>query len=244
MTPISQTGLREEKKLILPAHGLILRNEKSLTTLASTNPYLLAATSLNTRRAYQADIRHFENWGGQLPTHADTVLQYLQAFAPLLNPRTLSRRLTALKNWHTYQGFPDPTQHPVVSKTLAGIIRTHGRPKAKAPPLLPEDLLKIVAYLTQEATLRACRDNALLQLAFFGAFRRSEIVAICYEHLALQPQGVDILLPSSKTDQTREGTYCAIPRGNGPLCPVRALKQWLAQSRITTGPIFRHLYAD
>jgi site-specific recombinase XerD len=108
----------------------------SLPAIIHTNPYIIAATSENTRKAYQVDIRHFESWGGQLPTTTETIITYLQVFAAQLSPRTLARRLTALKNWHTYQSFPDPTQHPAVHKTLAGITRTHGKPKDKARPLL------------------------------------------------------------------------------------------------------------
>lgn len=223
---------------------LILRNEQLPITVPFTNPYITAATSENTRRAYRFDIQHFEKWGGQLPASTDTVLIYLQAFAKELNPRTLARRLTALKNWHIYQKLPDPTQHPSVSKTLAGIMRTHGKPKDKAPPLLPEDLIKIVAYLSTENTLRASRDSALLQLAFFGAFRRSEIVAICHEHIEWKNQGIDILIPHSKTDQTNEGQYCAIPYGNEQLCPVLALRQWLEQSGISSGSLFRRIYPN
>lgn len=214
----------------------------SLNTVS--NPYLAAATSLNTRRAYQADIRHFEKWGGRLPATMDAILLYMQAFAEKLNSRTLARRLTALKHWHTYQGFPDPTRHPVVSKTLSGIMRTHGKPRDKAPPLLTENLWKIVQCLNQENCLRSLRDSALLQLAFFGAFRRSEIVAIECEHIQWQEQGIDILLPHSKTDQNREGRYCAIPYGNEQLCPVRALKIWLAACGISSGPVFRRLHLD
>lgn len=232
------------KELITLPDEPILRNDKPLITIPFSNPYITAATSQNTRRAYQSDIRHFERWGGTLPTQTDMILAYLQAFAKTLNPRTLSRRLTALKNWHVYQGFPDPTQHPSVSKTLIGIMRTHGKPKKKAPPLLPEYLYKMVTYLHEKRTLRAFRDSALLQLAFFGAFRRSEIVAICYEHVEWKDQGVDILIPHSKTDQTHEGRYCAVPYGNEQLCPVRALKQWLDRSGIKQGAIFRRIHSD
>ena len=233
-----------DKEIIIIDDDQVLRNEMESITISFSNPYITAATSQNTRRAYQSDIRHFERWGGKLPTNTDTILIYLQAFAKTLNPRTLSRRLTALKNWHVYQGFHDPTQHPSVSKTLTGIMRTHGKPKEKAPPLLPEHLLKIVTYLNDEKTLRASRDSALLQLAFFGAFRRSEIVAICYEHIEWKDQGIDLLIPHSKTDQINEGRYCAIPYGNGPLCPVQALKQWLDQSRIKQGSIFRRIHPE
>lgn len=219
-------------------------NEHQLFQTPLSNRYLSAATSQNTRRAYQSDIRHFEQWGGTLPASPNIILNYLQAFAQILNARTLSRRLTAIKNWHVYQGFPDPVQHPAVSKTLSGIMRLHGKPKEKAPPLLPEQLLQIASILSAEGTLRAYRDNALLQLAFFGAFRRSEIVFLCSEHIEWQDEGIDILIPQSKTDQTHEGRYCSIPYGNEQLCPIRTLKTWIEQASIASGPIFRRIHSD
>lgn len=228
------------KKDALPA-GCQTQNP---SVASSHHDYLAAATSANTRRAYQADIRHFERWGGQLPASSEGLLCYLQAFAGQLNPRTLSRRLTAIKNWHTYQGFFDPTQHPAISKTLTGIMRLHGKPKDKAPPLLPQQLLQISTALLQQKNLRAYRDNALLQLAFFGAFRRSEVVAIRCEEISWEKQGIDILIPYSKTDQAHEGRYCAIPYGNDQLCPVQALQLWLQHAGITQGYIFRRIFTD
>jgi integrase len=207
-----------------------------------SNRYQIAATSYNTRRAYQADIRHFETWGGQLPATTDAILRYLHAFAETLNPRTLSRRITALKQWHRYQHFPDPTEAPIVTKTLTGITRVHGKPKEKAPPLLPEHLISISQYLSTQSTLSANRDNALLQVGFLGAFRRSELVTIKVEDINWRPDGIEILIPKSKTDQQNTGQYCAIPNGNEQLCAVRVLKIWLEKTNIQEGFVFRRIH--
>jgi len=203
------------------------------------NPYISAATSANTRRAYQSDIRHFEAHGGILPAKPQHIIQYLLQFACNLNARTLSRRIVALRNWHRYQGFTDPTNTPEVSKTLAGIVRTHGQPKDKAAPLLVDDLLKIAIRLGRDGSLRVLRDNALLQVGFCGAFRRSELVAIKVEHIRWNDQGVEILVPHSKTDQENRGERCALPRGRAPLCPVTALEKWLTAAKISDGFVFR-----
>lgn len=220
-----------------------LKHEHLVTTWI-TNPYLSAATSNNTRKAYRSDIQHYERWGGKLPATPETIINYLQAFATSLNPRTLSRRLIALKHWHTYQGFLDPTGHPIVAKTMIGIARIHGKPKEKAPPLTPEDLQRICEVLLQNPSLLAIRDIALLQIGFFGALRRSELVSIRYEHIRWEKEGVEIVLPSSKTDQTHEGQYCTIPYGNEVLCPVKALQQWLNKTGITEGAIFRRITSN
>lgn len=210
----------------------------------ATNPYLKAATSDNTRKAYRSDIRHYEQWGGLLPATPENIIQYLQTFAEKLNSRTLARRLVAIKHWHTYQGFPDPTAHPLVTKTMTGITRIHGKPKDKAPALSPEDLIKMVEALMKNSSLINIRDSAILQIGYFGALRRSEIVNIQYEHINWKTEGIEILLPHSKTDQSNEGQYCAIPYGNETLCPVKALEYWLERSGIQEGSIFRRLFKN
>lgn len=219
-----------------------LRNpERQPQAIWQANPYIKAATSENTRKAYQADIRHFESWGGKLPATPENIIEYLKTYAPTLHPTTLARRLIALKNWHSYQGLKDPTQHPAIEKTMGGIARIHGKPKQKAHPLTIEELHTLVKYLHDIGTLSAFRDNALIQTGFFGAFRRSELVGIETEHLQWKTEGIDILIPTSKTDQTHQGQFSAIPYGKGLLCPVSALKSWLEFSGIQQGPIFREI---
>lgn len=150
----------------------------------------------------------------------------------------LQRELLAIKQWHRYQHFPDPTEAPIVSKTLTGIARIHGKPKDKAPPLLPEHLVRIAAYLAAQSGIAAIRDSALLQIGFLGAFRRSELVAIKMENIDWRPDGIEILITRSKTDQINAGQHCFIPNGNEQLCAVRALKIWLEKASIKEGVYF------
>lgn len=221
-----------------------LRNKnetQSIENDAPTSDYIHAATSDNTRKSYQADIRHFIAWGGMLPTSSDIVMRYLHEHAKTLNPRTLMRRLTALKNWHQYQGFNDPTAHSAIRKTLTGIKNTHGKPKDKAPALTLESLMQMISFLKQSDRLNDCRNNALLQIGFFGAFRRSELTSITWESIHFVKEGVEILIPRSKTDQAGDGQVCAIPYGDDTLCPVSALIAWRDRSRCNSGHVFRHI---
>lgn len=205
--------------------------------------FLSAATSDNTRRAYRSAIRHFQAWGGILPCEPALVLRYLLSYAQELNARTLALRLTALSQWHQFQGFADPTANPEVRKTLRGIARTHGKPKKKAKALPIEDLELIVTALQCDTSLQSLRNKALLQIAFFGAFRRSEVAALTVEELTWEPHGLVITLSRSKTDQAGEGIIKAIPYGEpgGICCPATALMAWLIASKITSGPIFRRV---
>lgn len=212
-----------------------------IQALEPSNLYLNAATANSTRQAYQTDVAHFEAWGGVLPASVPIVVAYLQHFAGQLNPRTLSRRLVALRHWHVYQNFVDPTQSPIVRKVMQGIYRLHGVPENKALPLTLDQLIQFHRLLQTQDTLSSLRDDALLQIGFFGAFRVSELVTIHVEHLKITSEGLRILIPRSKTDPTGQGQHCAIPWGNSTLCPVLTLQSWLDQSHIHQGPVFRFI---
>jgi integrase len=224
--------------LITPGEGLV---DNRASFKEQHDVFLNAATSSNTRRTYQSAIRHFLGWGGMLPADEGTVLRYMVAFADVHNPRTLAIRLTALSRWHVHQGFRDPTTDSTVRKTLTGIAREKGRPRRQAKALPVEDLDQIVAALGRCDTLQAARDSALLQVGFYGGFRRSEVVGICVEHISWEREGVTISLPRSKTDQTGQGIVKAIPFGADPYCPVTALRGWLERSGIVDGPVFRRI---
>jgi integrase len=227
------------------ASSLITSKEGRLDNAASFEEkhaqFLNAATSSNTRRTYQSAIRHFLDWGGMLPSDEVTVVRYLVAFADLHNPRTLAVRLTALSRWHVHQGFRDPTTASTVRKTLTGIAREKGRPRRQAKALPVEDLDQIVTALGRCDTLQAVRDSALLQVGFYGGFRRSELVTIDMEHISWEREGMTISLPRSKTDQTGQGIIKAIPLGCDPYCPVTALRRWIERSGIVDGPVFRRI---
>ena len=210
------------------------------SVLALPTTYIHAATSDHTRRAYQSDVRQFMAWGGHLPSNTEEVLAYLHAHADNLNHRTLQRRIVALRQWHVTQGFTDPTQHPLVKKTVTGIARTHGKPKAKAPALTLSSIEAMNDCLIAGDTARDVRDRALLLIGFLGAFRRSELVAMTWENISFTEEGVIISIPRSKTDQKGEGKNCALPKVDGPLCPVVALKHWQAYTG-ETGKVFRRI---
>jgi integrase len=89
--------------------------------------------------------------------------------------------------------------------------------------------------------MKILRDRALLLVAFAGAFRRSELVAIHKEHISRHAAGVEIVIPQSKTDQTGETQCVYIPKAsNHRVCPVRALDTWLEAAAIE-GAVFRNV---
>ena len=214
---------------------------QALDTQVISSPYIHAATSDNTRIAYHADIQDFLKKGGALPATPEGIEAYLKLCASTYNPRTLTRRMTALRQWHKLKGHDDPTQSSLVRKTLRGIARVHGRPKRQASALRLADIDQIIAHLKQNKTAPNIRNQAMVLLGFFGAFRRSELVALTWEQVNFVSDGMIITLPRSKTDQVGEGMQCVIPFGDDKRCPVRALIEWRQVSGQWAGPIFRRI---
>jgi site-specific recombinase XerD len=202
--------------------------------------FIAAATSANTRRAYQSDLAHFLAWGGSIPAAAEQVARYLADHAASLSMATLARRLVGIRAAHAARGFADPTESELVRLTLRGIRRTFGRPQRRVAALTINQLASIIASLGGSS--KDIRDAALLLIGFAGAFRRSELVMIDCQDVHIHETSVAILVHRSKTDQIGQGRIVSIPRVCGRLCPVAALEEWLRISRINTeGPVFRRV---
>ena len=72
--------------------------------------------------------------------------------------------------------------------------------------------------------------------------KRGDPVALDVKHLTSKPEGLQVLIASSKTDQEGQGQVVAIPAVAGsPYCPVRAVSDWLTAAAIEKGPVFRRV---
>jgi len=198
--------------------------------------YLQAARAPNTRRAYHFDLSDFEAWGGELPSSPDQVARYLADSASHLRPASLRRRLAALASLHHDSGYPDPTKATLVRRVMQGIERTHGTKVNQVAPLVIGELAQVIAKLGP--TRRDLRDRAILLMGFFGALRRSEIVALDIASLIHRGSDVELQLDRSKTDQTAHGRIVHLASRNDALCPVEGLKHWLAARGMAAGPLF------
>lgn len=219
--------------------------------MSDLDRYLQAATRDNTRRSYRAAIEHFEvEWGGFLPATAESVARYLAAYAGELAQNTLKLRLSALAQWHTSQGFPDPTKAPLVRQTLKGIRALHPARERQAEPLQLRDLERVAEALAEQgrqaqaagdraALLRARRDAALILLGFWRGFRSDELCRLQVEDIRVQPGvGMHLYLPRSKGDRDNRGREYRAPALRR-LCPVQAYLDWIAAAGLQHGPVFR-----
>ena len=93
--------------------------------------------------------------------------------------------------------------------------------------------------------VRALRDRALLLVGFFGALRRSELVALdvaggkggSRSRAELRPEGVILHLTASKASAATEKVW--LPARHDELCAARALARYLAATGVKQGPLFR-----
>lgn len=207
--------------------------------------FIGAAKAANTRRAYQADWRHFASWceaSGLEPLRAEpqTVALYLASLADSHRASTLTRRLSSITKAFQTAGLASPAslEHAVVGETLKGIRRVKGIAPVTKAPLLTDDIRKVLAALP--ADLSGVRDRALILVGFAGGFRRSELAAIDVRDLRESTEGLTIRVRRSKIDPEAEGRNVAIPFGeNEETCPVRAVSAWREAAAIVEGPLFR-----
>ena len=173
--------------------------------------------------------------------------------SPPLKVATLSRRLAAISQAHKLAGAESPalrSREPLHS-VWAGVTRTLGTAREKVAPALAADVVAMAARCDEAArlaesaagrapeaagrrrasgaALRARRDKAMLLVGFAAALRRSELAAVRAEHLSFTPDGLRLLIPTSKGDQEGAGQVVGVAYGSRPeTCPVRALRSYLA----------------
>ncbi len=197
----------------------------------------------NTSRAYRSDWTHFENWcrthrQSSLPALAECVALYVTDLASTRKPATIARRISAISQAHQIAGFETPTTTSKVRLVMAGIRRSKGTAQKAKTPVLIEDLRKMVDRLPE--TLLGVRDHAILLVGFSGALRRSELVALNVADTVFTRDGLTVTIRRSKTDQEGEGRKIGLPYGSNPAtCPIRSLQDWLRESKITEGSLFR-----
>ena len=203
--------------------------------------YLAASQSEATKRAYAQDIRMFRAAGGRIPCDPATVMKYLAQHAEKLSVATLERRLIAIHQLHVENGFESPAKDVQVKKLMQGIRRFQGTKQRRVQALVKDDLLAALVMAERQIhAAKVARDRAILLIGFAGAFRRSELTAICVEHITRLSSGIEIELPRSKTDQLGESRQVFIPTASVERrCPVLAIEKWLLVAEITDGFVFR-----
>ncbi len=135
----------------------------------------------NTLTAYRGDLRRFADWlGGQglglLRARRADVLQFLadQAGAP---PRTIARRLSALRRFYLYQCRERRIEQDPCARVDAPKL---GRP---LPHALTEAQVEALIAAPDTSSPLGLRDRAMLELLYATGLRVSELVTLTVAQL-------------------------------------------------------------
>jgi integrase len=228
--------------------------------------YVEAASSVNTRKAYASDWKHFAAWCRRsgltpLPPHPQTVGLYITACAVGTasgsasgiaargakgnSVSTIERRLSSLSWNYAQRGLALDRRDRHIATVMAGIRNSHARPPLQKEAVVADDIIAMIDTLDR-GSLRGLRDRAMLLIGYAGGLRRSEIV------------GLDL-----KADQTEDGRGWVEIFNNGMLltlrgkagwrevevgrgssdatCPVVAIERWIKFAKLAHGPLFRRV---
>ena len=86
--------------------------DRSNLSVSSVEAYVRAGVAPAIRRAYRADLDHFEAWGGTIPATEDMLAAYIADHATALKVSTLTRRLAAISVAHGARGLQNPVASP------------------------------------------------------------------------------------------------------------------------------------
>jgi integrase len=228
-----------------PATSLPTLTPAGQAALEAAQAMARKATAAATLRAYKADWTHYADWCAghgfvAVPAAPATVGAYLASLAGTHAPTTIRRRLSALGKMHRFNDLAWNPAHRDIQGPLQGVLRSHGRPVRKAAALTLSMLRQLLA--TCDASARGRRDRALLLFGFVGALRRSELVSLRVEDVAIVAGGLRLRIRRGKTDQAGQGAEIGLPRGRHvETCPVRAFEAWQAVARRKAGPLFRKI---
>ena len=209
---------------------------------------LKSSKANNTIRAYKSDFKDFslfcvQNGFKPLPSEPKIISLYLTHLSTKnVKMSTLKRRLVSIGVIHKLKGHYLDTKHPAIIENIMGIKRRKGIVQKGKKPILISSLKLIINTIDQQEKnkIKKLRDRSIILTGFSGGFRRNEIVALDYDDLDFVPEGLKITIRRSKTDQFGEGSVKALPYfDNLQYCPVVTLKNWITESKIKSGPIFR-----
>lgn len=209
-----------------------------------------AGPAEGTTVAYRRHQRAFAAWCADvgrtpLPATSATLQSWVEQLMQAGRaPSTIYQAVAAVRSMHAEHGHG---RAPGID-WLERMQDAHGRERAtaekKAALLSPDDLRAMLEQCPMDRLI-GLRNRALLMLGVAIMARRSELAALDIDHPRDHPNGLDVHIGSSKTDQRARGVNVAVKFwANADACPVRLTRAWtdqLAAQGITSGPLFRRI---
>lgn len=231
----------------------VTQNARTRDLMSRTRKYFDSHIAAGTKQTYDDALAQFNDycqWRNYpaLPTSAEAIVDYITFLADGgKSVAWIQVSLAAISYHHRMRELDDPTDDTRVNVIMRGIRRQRKTRPTQKEPITRDVLATMLARLRadepmDDKTSRVhLRDRALLLVGYAGAFRQSELCALCVGDVQLRVDEMIITLRASKTDQEGHGIVKRLPRlaATPEMCPVRAVEQWLAAAEIANGPLFR-----
>jgi integrase len=255
VVPTAAVGL--PSAAVVAASGVTAWADPETMLSAAAAQRVAGGLAASTRRAYTRHWGGFHAWCEQagrraLPATAATLAEYVSHLAITTTrygrppaPSTIELALGCIQSAHRVAGHTCPVALAKLALRDYRRERARGgyRP-AEAPPVDLPTLRAMVACAPAES-LTGIRDRFTLVLGLAMMGRRGEAAALDIADLRFRPEGLEVHIRASKTDQDAVGETVALPYGSHPgTCPVRLARAWLAtlaEREITTGPLLRSI---
>lgn len=216
-------------------------NFKSYVELAKN------ALADNTQAAYQSDWKQLGQWmkanNVPFPMTEQAVIAFINYLAAEGKANaTIKRKISSVSVLHKANGYVD-SQNPVnssyVELSLKGVSKRLGTFQDQAAAMRLKHLELLDYHFSHVGLdLMAVRDLLILNMAFDGLLRRSEIINVTVEDVshAETGNGGKLFIPKSKSDQTGEGAYVWLGSNT-----MSYYQKWLDMTGIESGILFRKM---
>lgn len=196
----------------------------------------------NSKRAMISDIKLFTRWCGEqghqaMPASPDVIAAYVDAMAASKATATVRRYCASLAMFHRAAGVANPCEELTVNLALKRMHNEKGRAQLQPSGLNEGHVRKLLEVRggNHGNPLRDLRNRALLVTGYVTLCRESELTALQFADLTVEPDGFGTLnIRFSKGDQEGRGATVAVPAD-----AMRHLLKWIESARITSGPLFR-----
>lgn len=205
---------------------------------------LSARQEANYRRA----LRRYIKWQGRDPPFLayEICLYLVECYGD--GKIGIDTTLAAISNWHKTNGFPDPTQCPLVVE-LAQDIKRWLSPKYRSALQLPPSIVNIM-HLAEAHELSlstdsvksffpsqciAYRNKAILLIGFWFGLTTAEVCRLTIRDIKITHTSLEII--TSRV--ARGGARYSFEISRLPLlCPLAALEDWLSHPGIAGQYLF------
>ena len=196
--------------------GNLVENKQTLPhSVYSTDPigqFLTGQLSDSTRRAYEADLRHFFSFLGFETVDIEAIqrisFREVTAFRNHLSEQgykrtTINRKLSSLKALFKMLVAAGQIEKNPADSMLVKSFKVDENLSGKA--IAPNTLKKIFTTITEiEHSLTRTRDQAIFQLLVYGGLRRSEVANIHWKDLFKEGVFNVLALPETKSGTGQE----------------------------------------